>query len=163
MEIVKSKMANALTSADSNHIIAVANDVYDDNKKKYQSEINTKLMEGKRYDSENNTWVDNKAQVENSLNSTSTEIALSAAQGKKLNDSITTLSTNLEAAQNSLSEQISTSADTITAAYTKAISDLTESMEVGTDENNEPKKATIANAIQYALDEAIYTLLDTPM
>lgn len=57
MEIVKSKMANALTSADSNHIIAVADDVYDDDKKKYQSEINDQLMAGKIY--KEGAWVSN--------------------------------------------------------------------------------------------------------
>ena len=57
VEIVKSKMANALTSADSNHIIAVADDVYDDDKKKYQSEINDQLMAGKIY--KEGAWVSN--------------------------------------------------------------------------------------------------------
>lgn len=45
MEIVKSKMANALTSADSNHIIAVAADVYDETQGDYQSNINQNLID----------------------------------------------------------------------------------------------------------------------
>lgn len=45
MEIVKSKMANALTSADSNHIIAVTADIYDENQNKYQSVINAQVIQ----------------------------------------------------------------------------------------------------------------------
>jgi hypothetical protein len=45
MEIVKSKMANALTSADSNHIIAVTADVYDETQGDYQSNINQHLID----------------------------------------------------------------------------------------------------------------------
>lgn len=45
MEIVKSKMANALTSADSNHIIAVTADVYDETQGDYQSNINQNLID----------------------------------------------------------------------------------------------------------------------
>jgi hypothetical protein len=45
MEIVKSNMANALTSADSNHIIAVTADVYDETQGKYQSEVNKNLID----------------------------------------------------------------------------------------------------------------------
>lgn len=59
IEIVKSKMANALTSADSNHVIAVADDVYDEDKEKYQSEINDQLMAGKIYNAEEEKWVQN--------------------------------------------------------------------------------------------------------
>ncbi len=40
MEIAKAKVANALTSAASDHVIAVAADVYDENKEKYQSTLN---------------------------------------------------------------------------------------------------------------------------
>jgi hypothetical protein len=40
MEIVKSKMANALTSDDQNHVIAVAADVFDENQQKYQEALN---------------------------------------------------------------------------------------------------------------------------
>lgn len=46
MEIVRSEMANALTSADSNHVIAVAADVYDEALGTYQSDINDHLAKG---------------------------------------------------------------------------------------------------------------------
>jgi hypothetical protein len=41
MEIVKAKMANAMTSAASDHIIAVTGDIYDETKNSYQSDINS--------------------------------------------------------------------------------------------------------------------------
>lgn len=59
MEIVKSKMANALTSADSNHIIAVAGDVYDEDLGMYQSGLNENVSKGYVYDVENKEWVPN--------------------------------------------------------------------------------------------------------
>lgn len=59
MEIVKSKMANALTSADSNHIIAVADDVYDEGLGMYQSGLNENVSKGYVYDVENKEWVPN--------------------------------------------------------------------------------------------------------
>lgn len=59
MEIVKSKMANALTSADSNHIIAVAGDVYDEDLGMYQSELNENVSKGYVYDVEKEEWVPN--------------------------------------------------------------------------------------------------------
>lgn len=59
MEIVKSKMANALTSADSNHIIAVAGDVYDEDLGMYQSELNENVSKGYVYDVEGEEWVPN--------------------------------------------------------------------------------------------------------
>lgn len=40
MEIAKSSVMNALTSSATNHVVAVANDIYDEAKKKYQSDIN---------------------------------------------------------------------------------------------------------------------------
>jgi hypothetical protein len=41
MEIVKAKMANAMTSAASDHVIAVTADVYDEDIGKYQNQINS--------------------------------------------------------------------------------------------------------------------------
>lgn len=40
MEIAKSSVMNALTSSATNHVVAVANDVYDEAANEYQSEIN---------------------------------------------------------------------------------------------------------------------------
>lgn len=40
MEIAKGKIGNALTSTAKNHIVAVANDLYDEELNKYQSELN---------------------------------------------------------------------------------------------------------------------------
>ena len=40
MEIVKGKMANAMTSTAQDHVIAVAADIYDESLGKYQSQIN---------------------------------------------------------------------------------------------------------------------------
>lgn len=40
MDIVKGKIGNALTSAASNHVVATANDIYDESIGKYQNEIN---------------------------------------------------------------------------------------------------------------------------
>lgn len=40
INIAKASVANALTSSDKNHIIAVANDVYDESLNKYQKDIN---------------------------------------------------------------------------------------------------------------------------
>lgn len=48
MEISKTEIGNALTSADENHILATANDIYDETQKAYQSDINTELKEGKQ-------------------------------------------------------------------------------------------------------------------
>lgn len=59
IEIVKSKMANALTSADSNHVIAVAGDVYDEDLRMYQSELNENVSKGYVYDVEKEAWVPN--------------------------------------------------------------------------------------------------------
>lgn len=59
MEIVKSKMANALTSADSNHVIAVADDVYDEDLGMYQSVLNENVSKGYVYNLESKEWVPN--------------------------------------------------------------------------------------------------------
>lgn len=40
MEIAKGKIGNALTSTADNHVVVVANDIYDEDLGKYQSEIN---------------------------------------------------------------------------------------------------------------------------
>lgn len=40
MEIAKSSVMNALTSSATNHVVAVANDIYDETAKEYQSKIN---------------------------------------------------------------------------------------------------------------------------
>lgn len=48
MEISKTEIGNALTSADENHILATANDIYDETQQSYQSEINQSLAEGKQ-------------------------------------------------------------------------------------------------------------------
>lgn len=45
MEIVKSNIANALTSAAKDHVLGVANDIYDESQEKYQSEINKELLD----------------------------------------------------------------------------------------------------------------------
>jgi hypothetical protein len=46
MEIAKGKIGNALTSTAKNHVIAVANDLYDEELNKYQSELNKQFIEG---------------------------------------------------------------------------------------------------------------------
>ena len=46
MEIAKGKIGNALTSTAKNHIVAVANDLYDEELNKYQSELNKHFIEG---------------------------------------------------------------------------------------------------------------------
>lgn len=43
MDIVKSNIANALTSAAKDHVLGVANDIYDEALEKYQSEINAEF------------------------------------------------------------------------------------------------------------------------
>ena len=48
MEISKTEIGNALTSADDNHILATANDIYDETQQAYQSEINESLKEDKQ-------------------------------------------------------------------------------------------------------------------
>ena len=45
IEIAKAKVANALTSAASDHVIAVAEDVYDETQGDYQSNINQNLID----------------------------------------------------------------------------------------------------------------------
>lgn len=45
MNISKGKIGNALTSTADNHVVAVANDIYDEERGKYQSEINQDLSE----------------------------------------------------------------------------------------------------------------------
>lgn len=47
MNIAKGKIGNALTSTADNHVVAVANDIYDEERKKYQSEINENSVIGK--------------------------------------------------------------------------------------------------------------------
>ena len=47
MDITKGKIGNALTSTASDHIVAVANDIYDEAKNKYQSELNSEFMAAK--------------------------------------------------------------------------------------------------------------------
>lgn len=44
-EIVKGKIANALTSAAKNHIVATTDDIYDTNLLEYQDEINQSIIE----------------------------------------------------------------------------------------------------------------------
>lgn len=39
-EIVKGKIGNALTSTAADHVVAVANDIYDESQKQYQNELN---------------------------------------------------------------------------------------------------------------------------
>lgn len=46
MEVTKAKVANALTSAAKDHVIAVAADVFDEELQQYQSEINKGLASG---------------------------------------------------------------------------------------------------------------------
>lgn len=46
MDIAKEGIGNALTSKDRNHVIAVANDIYDETLEKYQSEINAEVGQG---------------------------------------------------------------------------------------------------------------------
>ena len=43
MEIAKGKIGNALTSTAKDHVVAVANDLYDEDLNKYQSELNEKI------------------------------------------------------------------------------------------------------------------------
>ena len=43
MEIAKGKIGNALTSTAKNHVVAVANDLYDEDLNKYQSELNNMI------------------------------------------------------------------------------------------------------------------------
>lgn len=45
MNIVKSNIANALTSAAKDHVLGVANDIYDEIQDKYQSEINAEIID----------------------------------------------------------------------------------------------------------------------
>lgn len=45
MDIVKGKIGNALTSAASNHVVATANDIYDENLGDYQNNINLILSD----------------------------------------------------------------------------------------------------------------------
>jgi hypothetical protein len=45
IEIAKAKVANALTSAASDHVIAVTADIYDENQNKYQSVINAQVIQ----------------------------------------------------------------------------------------------------------------------
>ena len=57
MEIAKGKIGNALTSTAKDHVVAVANDLYDEELNKYQSELNS--MIGKAdcvYDEELGTY-----------------------------------------------------------------------------------------------------------
>ena len=46
MDIAKAEVANALTSATSNHVIAVAHDIYDEKEGKYQEDINKEAKSG---------------------------------------------------------------------------------------------------------------------
>lgn len=46
MEIAKGKIGNALTSTAKNHVVAVANDLYDEELGMYQSELNKKIGQG---------------------------------------------------------------------------------------------------------------------
>lgn len=43
MEIAKGKIGNALTSTAKNHVVAVANDLYDEELGLYQSELNKRI------------------------------------------------------------------------------------------------------------------------
>lgn len=43
MEIAKGKIGNALTSTAKNHVVAVANDLYDEELGMYQSELNKRI------------------------------------------------------------------------------------------------------------------------
>lgn len=44
MEIVKGKIGNAITSTASDHIVAVAHDIYDENQERYQDDINDYVL-----------------------------------------------------------------------------------------------------------------------
>lgn len=46
MEIAKGKIGNALTSTAKDHVVAVANDLYDEELEMYQSELNKRIGEG---------------------------------------------------------------------------------------------------------------------
>jgi hypothetical protein len=43
MDIIKGKIGNALRCVAPNHIVAVANDIYDETLEKYQSELNSQV------------------------------------------------------------------------------------------------------------------------
>ena len=43
MEIAKGKIGNALTSTAKDHVVAVTNDLYDEELNKYQSELNNQI------------------------------------------------------------------------------------------------------------------------
>ena len=45
MEIVKGKIGNAITSTASDHVVAVAHDIYDEQQERYQDDINNYLLE----------------------------------------------------------------------------------------------------------------------
>lgn len=44
MEIKKAKIGNALTSSAANHVVAVSEDIYDESKGRYQSDINEDVL-----------------------------------------------------------------------------------------------------------------------
>ena len=44
--IIKGKIGNAITSVADDHIVAVANDIYDETHQMYQSDINTIALSG---------------------------------------------------------------------------------------------------------------------
>lgn len=58
--IVKGKIANAITSAAKNHIVATTDDVYDTNFLEYQDEINQRLRDGISTVTEQIEEIDNK-------------------------------------------------------------------------------------------------------
>lgn len=57
MNIAKGKIGNALTSTTIDHIVAVANDIYDENLSEYQSNLNTRFQNMRGY--VHHSYIDN--------------------------------------------------------------------------------------------------------
>lgn len=58
MNITKGKIGNALTSTAADHIVAVANDIYDESESKYQSELNSEFSAAKNNIAKNATAIE---------------------------------------------------------------------------------------------------------
>lgn len=86
MEIVKSKMANALSSKDRNHVIAVADDIYDEAKGAYQSDINDHLAKGEIL--VDGDWVPNSMSIPVATNTNLGGIKTGDGTGVKVEDQI---------------------------------------------------------------------------
>lgn len=81
--VVKSDIANALTSAAANHVLGVAEDIYDEDLGKYQSEINAEINEiEKKIDG--NTYLDKSFEGVNILNGS---LQVGTATGKSIPNS----------------------------------------------------------------------------